>query len=494
VLVRAGVILVALLVAAVTPAAAAAAPTKLWHMRLFASADGSDIRFTTIAEDGAAAGLRVAPDGTPEALYTDGKKLKNFGSKLGPVSAFTALNDRHQAAGYFSSNPAARVTNLFGSNPDPSLMPHAFFMSGKTIKRITLPSVAFGVNISGWVSGTFRANDGLLHGFLWLPLSKRRPNFADLGPGDARALADLARPRRAASRSLGPYASGAPAGLLTIVGGPTIWLVNPLNGKTTRRTLPEGTFLQSASNTGKASGGQDHLDGSRSPVVYDVARDRVSPLTLPAGREDGFAGGIARSSWFVAGSTSTGTDMRAHFWWSNGRSLGDPNSLPGIELTKGFGITNTPAVADTGLLAGFGTTALGRQEGVIVYPPPYLKLPRLLESFDAYIFLQYPKHSGRANAFRRKLKRALKQANRNRKAAACRTMRSAANTFLDIQDAIYDDAVDLWRSEGARGERLSDFTRSALGIEIRQAIAEFGDELGCKGLKLQLGLLPVANF
>ena len=97
--------------------------------------DGSDIRFTTIAEDGAVAGLKVLPDGTPHALYFDGKRLKDFSSKLGPVSAFTALNDRHQAAGYFSSNPAARVTNLFGANPDPSLMPHAFFMSGKTIKR-----------------------------------------------------------------------------------------------------------------------------------------------------------------------------------------------------------------------------------------------------------------------------------------------------------------------------------------------------------------------
>jgi len=117
--------------------------------------------------------------------------VKDLSPRLGVVSSITGLNDRHQAAGYASSNPAARVANLFGANPDPSIMPRAFFLSGRTLKRLSVPSAAFGINIAGEVAGSFRAKDGLLHGFLWRPgLRKRRgrKTFIDLGVGDQHGL------------------------------------------------------------------------------------------------------------------------------------------------------------------------------------------------------------------------------------------------------------------------------------------------------------------
>ena len=184
-------VLITLLAVGAAPATSFGARSHDWSMRLFPAADGSNVRFTTIAEDGAAAGAKFLADGTPRALYFNGKRVKDLSPRLGVVSSITGLNDRHQAAGYASSNPAARVANLFGANPDPSIMPRAFFLSGRTLKRLSVPSAAFGINIAGEVAGSFRAKDGLLHGFLWRPgLRKRRgrKTFIDLGVGDQHGL------------------------------------------------------------------------------------------------------------------------------------------------------------------------------------------------------------------------------------------------------------------------------------------------------------------
>lgn len=482
---RALAILVTLGAVAALPAPAFGAKTRTWHARLFSSPDGANIRFSTIAQDGAAAGGKFFADGSAQALYFDGRRLRNFGSRLGPVSSFTGLNDRHQAVGYASSNPAARLANLFGANPDPSLMPRAFFMSGRTIKRLSVPSAAFGLNASGDVAGSFRASDGFLHGFLWKPTARRR-GFVDLGVGDARALSDPnGKPRRAR----GAHAAALPAGALTIVGGPVIWTINPIRDAIVRRVLASNIFLQAVSNTGLASGGQDHPDGSRSPVVVDVDSGRVRMPDLPPGAGSGFAGGISKSTGLASGSVGSGAAQHAEVWKAGGQVVGDPNALPGVSLPPGTEIDNTPAISDTGLMAGFATDASGQQDGVVVTPSPLSKAPLLLKAWDAYLDKWgFGKNSAKARRVKVHIKEALDHWKANHPKLACMELKEAPQDVLDTTGFNFDEAFERWYEHGLDRQRAERLAWPALAVEFRAALAEFGAELDCAGMKKALGL------
>lgn len=467
-----------------------AAPSRKWHVRLFSAADGSDIRLTTIAEDGAAAGAKFLADGTPHGIYFDGKRLKDLSSRLGVVSSITSLNDRHQAAGYASSNPAVRVGNLFGANPDPSIMPHAFFLSGRTLKRLSVPSSAFGVNIGGEVAGTFRASDGLLHGFLWRPALRRRRGtrtFIDLGVGDARALSDPALPRRIPRRRTA-RAAGVQS-LMTVVGGNSVWQLNMLTDAVKRRVLAPDIFLQSVSNTGLASGGRDLPDMTRAALVYDVTRRVTRALLLPGGSSSGFAGGIARSTGLTAGSASSATDQRGLLWSAAGSVIGDVNGLPGVSLPPGTAITNTPAVSDTGLLAGFATTPTGQQEGVVVAPSPFTKLPLFLRAWDAYADQWGFGGDGRdVRQVKADVREAFEHWKKNRRKLTCLSIREAAIGLLGVTKSNFDARFGDLYEYGYGREQANAIARPAVGIEIRSALAEFADELGCPDFKRELGL------
>ncbi|MEA2409094.1 MAG: hypothetical protein QOE69_3213 [Thermoleophilaceae bacterium] len=488
--VRAAAVLLTLLVLAALPASALAAPTRTWNARLFASGDGSSIRLTTIAADGAAAGGKFLTDGTPKAVYFNRKRLVSLSGRLGVVSSITSLNDRHQAAGYASSNPAARVANLFGSSTDRSLMPRAFFLSGRKVRRLSVPSAAFGVNISGEVAGTFLAKDGRLHGFLWRPASRARrlKKFIDLGVGDARALSDpppirFRRGRRSAT------AARALPNLMTIVGGNSVWLLNPVTGALKRRELAAEIFLQAVSNTGLASGGQDHSDGTRSPMVYDVGRGVLRMPTLPSDQTSGFAGGISDSTGLTSGSTSTDTSQHGMVWNADGSVLYDPNELPGVDLPPGTEITNTPAVTDTGLLAGLATTPTGVQDGVIVQPPPRAKEPLLIKAFDVYVDSHGSGGSGEdVRRFRKLIHDAVVSYGQSHLRTACRTLRDAAESLKDISSANFDEQFDALYDNGVSRGQAQDVALPAIAINIRVLVVELGAEMDCKGLREQLGI------
>jgi hypothetical protein len=487
VLARAAALVLALVALALLPEAAGAV-RGTWHAKLISASDGSNIRFSAIAEDGAAAGLKVLPDGTPQAVYFNGKRLKNFGSRLGPVSSFLSLNDRHQAAGYFSANPAARVTNLFGANPDPSIMPHAFFMSGpRTIKRLSVPSAAFAVNISGQVAGTFRASDGFLHAFLWRPLAKSGKRFIDAGVGDARALNDPS----VRARRLRGSAHAAEMGYVgvNLAGGTSIWTVNAANNAVNRRVLQnDDIFLQSVSNTGIASGGEDNADGSVSPLVYDIVRNVVRRLGLPVGVPSGFAGGVARSGRLAGGSSTAGSVQHGRLWFFGGGSQ-DVNNLPGLSLPPGTEVTNVPAVSDTGLAAGFATTPTGQQEGVVIAPSPPTKLPLLLAAFEKYLDVHgYGGEGERVRRFKARLRDSLGHWRNNRRKLGCTDVKDAAQDLLDLTNANHKELDEELYDRGFGPDRRQEITEPTLGIEVRSALAEYGQELDCDGMKKLLGL------
>ncbi len=485
---RAAIVLVTLLAVAAVPATASAGRSRDWSVRLFAAPDGGSIRFTTIAEDGAAAGTKSLADGTPKAVYFNGRRLQDLSGRLGVVSSITGLNDRHQAAGYASSNPAARAANLFDPSADASVIPRAFFLSGRTLKRLSMPSVAFGINISGDVVGTFRAQDGLLHAFLWRPGSKGDRRFADLGGGDARALSDPVVPRRGRGRR-GARAAAVQS-LMTIVGGNSVWQLNIVTGRLTRRLLAPDVFLQSVSNTGLASGGRDLSDMARAALLYDVGRRVLRALNLPDGRSSGFASGISRSTGLMSGSASSDVDQQGVLWRSGGSIFGVPDSLPGVALPPGTTITNVPAVSDTGLFAGFATTPTGEQQGVVVAPSPLTKEPLLLKAWDAYVDQWGSGGSGATvRRFRTEVGEALDHWQRSRRKSACRSLREAAIALAGVSKENYDVELDVLVTDKnlavAEGEKIA---RPALAIEVKSAFAEFADELGCPGFKKALGL------
>jgi probable HAF family extracellular repeat protein len=481
----------ALLVAvAALPATASGARSRDWSVRTFSAADGSNIRFSTIAEDGAAAGGKFLADGTPKALYFNGKRLNDLSSRLGVVSAITGLNDRHQAAGYASSNPSVRVVNLFGANPDPSIMPRAFFLSGRTLKRLSVPSAAFGINISGEVVGTFRAKDGLLHGFLWRPtLRKRRgtKTFIDLGVGDARAVNDPVVPRRKRGRRAARAASVQ--SLMTIVGGNSVWQLNTLTDAVKRRVLAPDIFLQSVSNTGLASGGRDLPDMSRLAMVYEVNRRVMRALNLPGGSSSGFAAGISRSTGLASGSFTSTTEQHGLLWGASGSIIGDANNLPGVSLPPGTLITNTPAVSDTGLLAGFATTPTGQQDGVVVAPTPFTKLPLLLKAWDAYVD-QWGGDGPDVRQVKADVREAFDHWKANRQKLTCKSIKEAAIGLLGVTGSNYHEIFDSIYETGAARDQANRIASPALAIEMRSALAEFADEMSCPDFKKELGLAP----
>lgn len=464
---RAAIVLVTLLAVAAVPATASAARSRDWTVRLFPAADGSDVRFTTIAEDGAAAGTKSLADGTPKAVYFNGRRLQDLSARLGVVSSITGLNDRHQAAGYASSNPAARAVNLFDPSADANVIPRAFFLSGRTLKRLSMPSVAFGINISGDVVGTFRAQDGLLHAFLWRPGSKGDRRFADLGAGDARALSDAVVPRRGRGRRAARAA--AVQSLMTIVGGNSVWQLNIVTGRLKRRVLAPDVFLQSVSNTGLASGGRDLPDMARAALLYDVGRRVLRALNLPDGRSSGFASGISRSTGLMSGSASSDVDEQGLLWRPGGSIFGEANSLPGLSLPPGTVITNIPAVSDTGLFAGFATTPTGQQQGVVVAPSPLTKEPLLLKAWDAYVDQWGSGGSGATvRRFRTEVGEALDHWQRSRPKSACRSLREAAIALAGVSKENYDAELDALVTDMnfavAEGEKIA---RPALAIEIK---------------------------
>ena len=309
--------------------ATAAAPTKPGTPATIAAPDGADIRLTTIARTKRGRGRQGAADGTPHALYFDGKRLKDFSSKPGPVNSFTGLNDRHQAVGYFASRPGGAGLRTCSARTRTRPHPARLLHVGEDDQALTLPSVAFGVNNAGWVAGTFRTNDGLLHAFLWLPLSKRRPNFADLGAGDARALADPSQPRRLREPQRGPVALSL-ARHLTIVGGNTVWIVNsstgtPGGGRSPGHVPPvgerHGSGRRAARTTRTAASRRSSTTFARGSLIrYPAHR----PGQRIRGRYRAVRAGSRRAAFLRARPARWRTlDGR------NRETVGDPNSLPG---------------------------------------------------------------------------------------------------------------------------------------------------------------------
>jgi hypothetical protein len=226
-------------------------------------------------------------------------------------------------------------------------------------------------------------------------------------------------------------------------------------------------------------------------LVYDVTRGVLRALNLPDGSSSGFAAAVSRSTGLAAGSASSGTDQHGLLWGPGGSIIGDANTLPGVSLPPGTVITNTPAVADTGLLAGFATTPTGQQQGVLMAPSPFTKLPLLLKAWDAYV----EQHGfGGDGETVRQVKADIREAfdhwNANRRKLTCKSIKDAAVGLLGVTQTNFQEVFDSMSESGIDGGQANAIARPAIGIEMRGALAEFGAELGCPDFKDELGLLP----
>jgi hypothetical protein len=230
---------------------------------------------------------------------------------------------------------------------------------------------------------------------------------------------------------------------------------------------------------------------SRAAVIYDVARRVVHALNLPGGSSSAFAAGISRSTGLASGSSSSTTDQHGLLWGPGGSVIGDVNTLPGVSLPPGTAITNTPAVSDTGLLAGFATTPTGQQEGVVVAPSPVTKLPLLLKAWDAYVDQWGFGGDGQAvRQVKADIREAFDHFKQARKKLKCRSIKEAAVGLLGVTQSNFDGVFDPLYESGYARDKVNAIARPALGIEIRAALAEFADEIDCPDFKQELGLSP----
>ena len=67
-------------------------------------------------------------------------------------------------------------------------------------------------------------------------------------------------------------------------------------------------------------------------------------------------------------------------------------------------------------------------------------------------------------------------------------MKDAAQDLLTIAQANFEEQFNDYYDYGVDRHRANELAAPARGIDIRQALAEYGEELGCKEMKLALGL------
>jgi hypothetical protein len=237
---------------------------------------GTELRLTAVADDGSAAGTFRHQDMSQHAVFFNGRAVKEIGSKIGPGSVVTGMNNRHQIVGYRSVRPNVSTGDLLSSKLDDSQKPHAFMYAGGRAQLLTQPSYATAVNDEGVVVGTFLApSDRSLHAFAWMtgglrwaPVLKNK--LIDLGAGSARAVntsstnwnVEIVGPADAAVR---------------------YYTLNVLTGKFTSRTVNLAGAITTV-NTASRGGGYQLSKSTHDqlPVLVNLHTGRLTALGLPA--------------------------------------------------------------------------------------------------------------------------------------------------------------------------------------------------------------------
>ena len=312
--------------------AASTASTPRFELVWAHGAVGTELRLVAVADDGSAAGTFRHQDMSQHAVFFNGRTVKEIGSKIGPGSVVTGMNDRHQIVGYRSVRPNVTTGDLLSSKLDDSQKPHAFLYGGGRTQLLTQPSYATAVNDEGVVVGTFLTSDQSLHAFAWMtgglrwaPVLKNK--FIDLGAGSAHAVnnsstnwnVEIGGPANAAA----PY-----------------YTLNVLTGKFTARTVKFPGAITTVNTASRGGGYQLSKEThNQLPVLVNLRKGAMAALGLPAPFTNGVvnvvtdagdpfgdlfnqAGDLEAATWVK------GRPVNLNSWFTKGQLLG--HKLSGI--------------------------------------------------------------------------------------------------------------------------------------------------------------------
>jgi probable HAF family extracellular repeat protein len=414
--------------------AASTASTPKFQLVWSHGAAGTELRLAAVASDGSAAGTFRHQDMSQHAVFFNGRTVKEIGSKIGPGSVVTGMNDRHQIVGYRSVRPNVTTGDLLSSKLAASQKPHAFLYGGGRTQVLTQPSYATAVNDEGVVVGTFLASDQSQHAFAWLtgglrwaPVLKNK--FIDLGASSARAVnssstswnVEITGPADAAAR---------------------YYTLNVLTGKFTTRTVNLAGAITTV-NTASRGGGYQLSQSTHDqlPVLVNLHTGRMTALGLPAPFTSGVVN-VVTDAGDPFGDLFNQSDLEA-VTWVNGRPV-DLNSWFTKAQLLGHKLTGIADANTNGQFVGTAEVS-GDTWAYIASPTPAYELANVVA------WVAQTSQSVFARGTRRAVTKAYGASKRGASADSCQYVHQAvAANYADLRrvgfyprNALIDDLDEI---------------------------------------------------